>query len=187
VLETQVDYEAVVHLAVFRSAESAQTAHEALSSAGIEHTQRPLPPGRYQVADPGLRTYTSVIIGAAIIGGLVGVVVGILFALRLTGAESQAEVWFALAGAGGGAIIGGLFGLAKRAQYDDDVARTIEVPAEPSAVLISTYTSPTSPSPTRVLQILEQNGSIAFLDVSVYSAGVRAAKGVPLEQPPKKN
>jgi hypothetical protein len=54
VLETQTDYEAVVLLAAFRSVESAQAAEKALQAAGIEYKQRPLQPGRYQVADPRL-------------------------------------------------------------------------------------------------------------------------------------
>jgi hypothetical protein len=55
-----------------------------------------------------------------------------------------------VAGAGGGAVIGSLIGLTMRAQYDDDVARTIVVEAEPPAVLISTYTGPTSPNHAKV-------------------------------------
>jgi hypothetical protein len=180
-LETQTDYEAVVLLAVFRTAESAQAADKALQAAGIEHTQSPLQPGRYQVADPRLRNYTRVIIGAAIAGAIVGAIIGVVVALLLAYAQWPAPFFFAVAGAGGGAVIGGLIGLMMRAQYDDDVARTIVVEAEPPAVLISTYTSRTSPNHAKVRTILEQAGATAFLDGASYAAGVRQAKGVPLE------
>jgi hypothetical protein len=180
-LETQLDYEAVVHLAVFRSVESAQAGDEALRAAGIEHTLRPLLPGRYQVADPRLHTYTRNIVGAAIIGAIIGALIGIVFAVRLVGAEWPTAFFFAVAGAGGGAIVGSLVGLEMRARYDADVARTIDVPAEPAAVLISAYTGPTSPNHSRVREILEQAGATTFLDGPSYTAGVREAQGVPLE------
>ena len=119
-METQADYEAVVLLAVFRSAEASQAADVALQSAGVEHTQHPLQPGRYQVADPSLRTYTRLIVGAAIAGALFGAIIGVVVALRQVGADGLAVFWFAVAGAVGGAVIGGLIGLAMRAQYDDN-------------------------------------------------------------------
>jgi hypothetical protein len=128
-LETQTDYEAVVLLAAFRSVESAQAAEKALQAAGIEYKQRPLQPSRYQVADPRLRNYTRIIVGAAIAGALVGALSGIVIALLLAYAQWPAPFFFAVAGAGGGAVIGSLIGLTVRAQYDDDVARTIVVEA----------------------------------------------------------
>jgi hypothetical protein len=180
-LETQTDYEAVILLAAFRSVESAQAADKALQEAGIEHTQSALQPGRYQVADPRLRTYTRVIVGAAIAGALVGAIVGVVVAVRLVGAAWPTAFFFAVAGAGGGAIIGSLIGLAMRAQYDDDVARTIEVAADPPAALITTYIRRTGPNQARVHAILEQAGAIAYLDGPSYAAGLRRAEGVPLD------
>jgi hypothetical protein len=175
-VQAQVDYEAAVHLAVFRSESSAEGANRALEQTGIEHTLGPLLPGRYQVADPRLRRYTRAIVGAAIAGAVVGVVVGIGLALWFFGAAWQIATWFAVAGAIGGAVIGGLVGLQVRARYDADVAEVIDVPTQPPAFVITAYTQRSD-----VRAILERAGAVAFLDVASYEARERPARGTVVE------
>ena len=176
-METQVDYEADVHLAVFRSRDSAEIAARALRTAGIEHTQSALLPGRYQMADLRLRRYTRSIVGAAVAGAVVGALIGVAFALWLFGPAWHIATWLGVAGTGGGAVIGGLVGLQVSARYDADVARTIEVAAESSAVLITTRTTQASPGHGQVREILQRAGAVAFLDVPSYEAHERAAVG----------
>ena len=174
-METQADYEADVNLAVFRSQDAADIAARALRTAGIEHTQTALLPGRYQVADPRLRKYTRSIVGAAVAGAVVGAIIGVAFGLWLFGSAWHIATWLGVAGAGGGAVIGGLVGLQVSARYDADVAGTIEVAAEPVAVLITTRTSHASPGHAHEREILRRTGAIALLDVPSYEAQARAA------------
>jgi hypothetical protein len=176
-METQIDYEAEIHMAVFRSAEPAEVAARALRSAGIEHIRTPLPPGRYQVADPRLRRYTRAVIGAAIVGGVIGAIIGAGLALWFFGIATQIATWFAVAGAGGGAVIGGLVGLEVRARYDADVAATVDVTSEPGAIVITTHTTQASGSGAKARKILREAGAVAFLDVASYRARERAAQG----------
>jgi hypothetical protein len=166
-VETQIDYEAEVHLAVFKSAASAKAAGRALRQAGIEFTRGPLDPGRYQLADPRLRTYTVATLWAAAIGAIVGALIGIGVAVVTVAGALIVALWFALAGAGCGAIIGGLIGLQAKAQYDEDVAKTIDV-APDGAILITTHATTANGGGVKARKILRQSGAVAFLDVPSY-------------------
>jgi hypothetical protein len=75
-METQVEYEAEVLLAVFPSARAARDAQRGLDAAGIPSSESLLSPGRYQVADPRLGDRFRASIGAAIVGAIIGALIG---------------------------------------------------------------------------------------------------------------
>jgi hypothetical protein len=83
-------------------------------------------------------------------------------------------VWLAVAGAAGGAIVGPLFGIARAARYDDDVARTLDVAPDTSAVIVRTHT-PAAGTHGSARDILERAGAVAFLDIPTYEATLRGS------------
>jgi uncharacterized membrane protein len=175
-MDVQVDYEAEVHLAVFRSARSAEAADRALISAQIEHTLSPLAAGRYQLADRSLAVYARAVVGAAIVGAIVGALIGIGVAIWYFGAATQIAVWFGVAGVVGGAIVGSLIGLGVAARYDNDQGLDIVIPEDPQAFVITTHTTQASPHHRRLRQILKDAGAVAFLDVGSYEHQRQAAE-----------
>jgi hypothetical protein len=140
-VQTQIDYEAELNLVVFRSPEAAAAAQRALREAGVKHTLEPLAPGRYQLEDRGLAHNTWAALRGAAAGVVLGAVLGGGAALWLAGAILPIVGGFAAIGVTGGAIIGGLLGAERGADYDDDLGRSIEVEPDTHALLLSTYSS----------------------------------------------
>lgn len=95
----------------------------------------PLGAGRYQLADRRLRKNTRAALRAAAVGAVLGAAIGGGAALWLLGASVQTVVWLAIAVAGGGSVIGGLVGVQFSGGYDDDVAPSITISSDASAIL----------------------------------------------------
>lgn len=176
-MDVQFDYEAQVHLAAFRSVESANDADRALKAAGIEHTLAHLEPGKYQLADPRLAIYSRAVLGAAVIGAVIGALIGIGLAVLFAGAAASVAIWFAVAGVFGGAIVGSLVGLQVSARYDADVGRTITIPEQEQAFVITTHTTQAGPHGAQLRRILNDAGAAALLDVASYEHRRRATGG----------
>ena len=175
-MQVQTDYEVEVHLAAFRSAESADAADRELQAAGVPHSLARLEPGRYQVVDPRLSIYSRAVLGAAIVGAIIGALIGIGLALGFFGAAVEVMIWLAVAGIFGGAIIGSLVGLQVSARYDADAARTITIPDGQPAVVITYETSQTGAHGKQVRQLLKDAGVAGYLDVASYDQRRHAAE-----------
>jgi hypothetical protein len=171
-METQVDYETEVLLAVFHSGSAAAEAERALHAAGIESRQSLLAPGRYQVADERLGKRFRAGIGSATVGAIVGAAIGAALAMWLFSGSLMVIVGLAIAGGFGGALVGPLYGIGKAARYDDDVARTTEIDPSTEAVLVETR-SPATGTRGNAREILQRAGAIALLDIPAYEARVR--------------
>ena len=171
-METQLDYEADVLLAVFPSASVAAEAERTLEAAGIESSQSPLTPGRYQLADMRSGSRFRAGIGAAIVGAIVGGGIGAGFALWLFGASGMVIAGLAVAGAFGGAIVGSMFGIERVSRYDDNVATSMQISPESSAVVVRARIPPTGAHES-AREIVERAGAVALLDVPTYEATVR--------------
>jgi hypothetical protein len=173
-METQYDYETSPTLAIFRAAEQADAAVDALRAAGVPAAaivRGVLGPGRYQCEDCSLSEEGDGIQKGATIGGPIGAVIGFGLAAWLTGSGMGVLVGLAAAGAAGGAVLGGLVGAIARAHFDDDEAEWIDIPAERPAALVTVYTSGgRTRIAARVKSVLKQAGAIGFLDPSTPEA-----------------
>jgi hypothetical protein len=172
-MQTQLDYEADVLLAVFPSATAAADAERALGAASIPSTAAPLAPGRYQVADRRFHHRFRESIGAAIIGAVVGALIGVGLAAWLFGGDVAVIVGLAVAGAFCGSVVGPLYGIARTSRYDDDVAPSTLV--EPGSTAVVLRAEPPVGSIATARDLLVDAGAIALLDVAAYEARVRGS------------
>jgi hypothetical protein len=176
-MQPQVDYEAEVHVALFRSEETLTSTERRLYQFGIDHLRVALPPGEYLLADPRLRKHARAAILGSVIGAVLGAAVGAGLAGWLFGAAVHIITWLAVAGAGGGAVIGGLVGVQFSAEYDDDVARTVTIAPGETAIALVTHTPQAARGHGQVRTILRRGGAVAFLDVPSFEAERRQSSG----------
>lgn len=170
-MQTQLDYEAEVLLAVFPSPAAAADAERALGAASIPNTESPLAPGRYQLADRRFRQRFRESIGSSIIGAIVGLLIGFGVAAWLFGGGVAVIVGLAVAGAFCGSVVGPLYGIARTSRYDDDVAPTTLV--EPGSTAILIRAEPPVGSIANARNMLVRAGAVALLDVAAYEARMR--------------
>ena len=183
-MEPQVDYEAELTLAAFRSPEQADAAFRRLEALGIsstEITRVPLGPGHYQTEDITFEEENTGVRQGTVIGAPIGAAVGLGMAIVVPEARGAVLAGMAAAGAFGGGIIGGFVGSIVRAHFDDDTAGIVEVTASNATVLLAVHTTGGVGAQTRRARAaLHSLGAIAFLDPSVYDleavvSGERAA------------
>jgi hypothetical protein len=170
-METQRDYETEPILAVFRTTDEALDALQRLRAAGIPEAnvaRVALPPGRYQAEDHTLHDEGDGVRHGAAIGAPIGAAVGLgLAAVLPSGMGPVVVAGLAGMGAVDGAILGGFVGAIARAHFDDDVAGTIEVPADGSMVLVAVHAGGASNESARARDALKRAGAVAFLDATL--------------------
>src|SRR2546421_5736508 len=139
-MEPQVDYEAELTLAAFRSPEQADAAFRRLEALGIsstEITRVPLGPGHYQTEDITFEEENTGVRQGTVIGAPIGAAVGLGMAIVVPEARGAVLAGMAAAGAFGGGIIGGFVGRIVGAPLGDGTAGMIEGTADTPAVLLA--------------------------------------------------
>ena len=173
------DYETVDILAVFPRPELADAAarrvREMVSDTDSVLT-RPLPAGRYALAD----TSVADVARGAGAGVPIGAVVGLGVGAALTGAGPVTMAGLALAGMVGGLVIGGMSGAIARTRWNRDPADGLDVSRDGEYTLLHVHASPAlgRREAQRVMRELMDTGAIAFLDPTAYFARREAEKSV---------
>ena len=173
-METQVDYETELTLAVFRSGAEANEGIKRVRAIGVPAQaigRESLAPGRYVVEDSELREGTAGARAGALFGAAIGAAVGLGVTEIASGAARATAPGLAVACAAVGALFGGFVGSIVRAHFDDDVARMLALPPSEPGVLVVVHSGGGLGTETAHLRAaLAGAGAIGFLDAGMFDA-----------------
>jgi hypothetical protein len=168
-MRVQSDYETEVTLAVYAQVGHVRSALQALRQIGVKTSTirlASLYPGTYQCVDPSGADQVSGVLRGAGIGAPIGALLGLGMAVLVRALTADVYLWLAVAGCGAGALVGSMVGFARRARYDDDLAQTITVQDDHSALLVRVEAPAWLARTAR--RELKRTGAIAFLDPGAF-------------------